>query len=137
MDFRKKWRLNNKEHIKEHDHIRNSSEPRKKWRREYENNRRRNPEWNKKRNEWLKEWRSKNKVRMTILRKKQYNPFKQHARSKLNYEIRIGHINRPKNCENCGIKCIPHGHHHMGYENPLKVMWLCSLCHGEIHSSIH
>lgn len=44
---------------------------------------------------------------------------------------------RPDECERCGRKCVPHAHHHKGYERAfwLDVVWLCPQCHEAAHAS--
>ena len=37
-------------------------------------------------------------------------------------------IDRPANCQKCGIACRPEAHHD-DYKWPLKVRWLCRVCH--------
>lgn len=55
----------------------------------------------------------------------------------LNKAVNDGEIVRPDKCSECGV--IPplnkggavqiHGHHHLGYDHPLAVTWLCARCH--------
>lgn len=40
----------------------------------------------------------------------------------------------PEPCAVCG-KEPTHGHHYDGYDDPLKVVWLCAMHHGEAHGS--
>ena len=57
------------------------------------------------------------------------------ARWKLSKAISQGIITRPSNCSKCLKNCKPHGHH-TDYNKPIDVVWLCSLCHGKVHSKI-
>jgi len=69
---------------------------------------------------------------------------KDQARHKLREAIKSGKINKPKVCERCHALPHPnragasqlHGHHHRGYGNPFDVIWLCSNCHLEEHSTV-
>lgn len=42
--------------------------------------------------------------------------------------LRTGDLVRPGACENCGKRCKVQGHH-VDYEQPLMVAWLCKKCH--------
>ena len=46
-----------------------------------------------------------------------------------------GDIKRPSACKQCERKCIPEGHHYLGYrkEHWLDVQWLCIRCHRALH----
>lgn len=66
------------------------------------------------------------------------NPQKTLARNKLNRFVRLGQIDKPDRCEQCGKKCTGkqlHGHH-IDYSRPLYVFWLCPLCHAAEHIQI-
>jgi hypothetical protein len=61
------------------------------------------------------------------------------ARRILRLAISAGLVEKPEHCEGCGKKCPArrlHGHHHDGYERPLDVQWLCSVCHGKAHRKV-
>ena len=47
-----------------------------------------------------------------------------------------GTIIRATHCENCGVACHTHGHHHNGYSeaHATDLQWLCVGCHARIHS---
>jgi hypothetical protein len=60
------------------------------------------------------------------------NTDKNKARNKLHHEVEAGRIIKPILCENCGTESILHGHH-VDYNKPLEVKWLCSFCHGLEH----
>lgn len=53
------------------------------------------------------------------------------ARYTVTNAIRDKKIKRPNFCQKCKIKCIPEGHHYLGYDkkNWLKIIWLCTDCH--------
>ena len=59
-------------------------------------------------------------------------PEKKRARVSLKSAIKAGRILKPSACEKCGVTCVAHGHH-PDYSKPLKVMWLCPLCHRTEH----
>ena len=40
-------------------------------------------------------------------------------------------LKRPDYCEVCGKTCKPHGHHE-SYDEPLQVLWVCTVCHRQI-----
>jgi len=66
------------------------------------------------------------------------SPAKKHKRlasTLLNRVIKEGKIVRPDECSSCGKKCKPDGHH-PDYDKPLKVIWVCKLCHAAIHRLI-
>lgn len=58
------------------------------------------------------------------------------ARVRVQYALKAGRLIKPISCELCGSQPeILQGHHHLGYEHPLQVQWLCSPCHGMTFSS--
>ena len=62
-------------------------------------------------------------------------PEKEYARYVIQYAVRCGKIFKPRTCEDCGDTKPPrqlHGHHE-DYGRPLRVRWLCALCHGKQH----
>lgn len=56
------------------------------------------------------------------------------ARSDLNHAIRDRRIKRLP-CESCGSSKSEG--HHLNYDEPLKVKWLCKKCHWEEHKLIY
>lgn len=50
----------------------------------------------------------------------------------VNNALRDGVITRPEQCENCKGTDRLHAHH-MDYDKPLEVIWLCPICHKEKH----
>jgi hypothetical protein len=60
-------------------------------------------------------------------------PEKLFARQKVAYAIKTGVIVKPSLCEHCGRSRRTEGHH-MDYEKPLEVIWLCTSCHADYHS---
>jgi len=58
---------------------------------------------------------------------------RRNAHQKVRYAVKTGKLIRPSNCQDCSKKCKPQGHHHLGYDNPLEVVWLCQSCHNIRH----
>ena len=44
-------------------------------------------------------------------------------------------LKRPDACSMCGKKCKVEGHH-PNYEKPLEIVWVCAMCHHQIHKKI-
>jgi len=77
-----------------------------------------------------------NPSRSSISRRyRQKNTDKYKAHWKVQAALRSGVLVRPDNCEKCGLKCKPHGHHD-NYASPLAVRWLCIDCHAHYHNSL-
>ena len=85
----------------------------------FEKNRERHLSWsenNRERiNQYQREWYQKNKE-------------KRWAHVVLNRAVKSGKILRPKNCSECKKECKPDGHH-LDYNRPLDVIWICRACH--------
>lgn len=47
--------------------------------------------------------------------------------------FRRGDLKYPDNCQNCGVKSKLHAHH-IDYNKPTTVVFLCPACHGKVHS---
>jgi hypothetical protein len=60
------------------------------------------------------------------------DPQKRIARNAVAAAIRSGAL-KSLPCEGCGSTTKIQAHHH-DYSKPLDVKWLCSLCHGKVHS---
>lgn len=58
---------------------------------------------------------------------------KQIARDQVAYLERKGIIQKPKLCEWCGKEAYL-VKHHPDYGQPVRVVWLCSGCHGAFHN---
>lgn len=63
------------------------------------------------------------------------DPKKQHARQRTKYAVQTGRLVKPTACESCH-KQLPsrkiHAHH-VDYDKPLEVEWLCRDCHSLRH----
>ena len=46
--------------------------------------------------------------------------------------LKKGMLTKPSGCQMCGSKEYIQGHHE-DYSKPLEVMWLCSMCHLDLH----
>ena len=59
------------------------------------------------------------------------------ARDRLHHAVKYGILDKGERCFYCGIAGDLHGHHHNGYkeEQSLDVIWVCSSCHGKLHST--
>ena len=75
----------------------------------------------------------KHRAKRLIYNAKRVGTLPYRAVTLLNCAIRRGDITRPTVCDACKRKCVPDGHHHRGYDHPLKVIWLCKFCHRAIH----
>ena len=64
----------------------------------------------------------------------QRRPEQWKARGELRRAVAAGKIAKPTHCSSCGnyAKRIE-GHHHLGYDHPLEVLWLCHSCHRIAH----
>lgn len=52
-----------------------------------------------------------------------------HAHSVVNWAKKAGKIEVPAKCELCGIEGKRIEGHHMDYNKPLEITWLCCKCH--------
>ena len=61
--------------------------------------------------------------------------FKSRIREASRLAVELGLIPRKHRCEHCGAsdKVERLQRHHPDYSRPLEVIWLCALCHGEMH----
>lgn len=62
-------------------------------------------------------------------------PMKFRARQKVADAIKAGKLNKNLSCELCNSGGRIEGHH-MDYNKPLEVMWLCTSCHAGYHKSV-
>ena len=59
-------------------------------------------------------------------------PEKQRAREIVNYAIQVGTLAKPEFCTRCGVPGRIEGHH-IDYNKPLEVTWVCTPCHRTYH----
>lgn len=62
-------------------------------------------------------------------------PERSYANQAVKYAILRGDMERPCECNSCGVGCFPDGHHD-DYGKPLDVKWLCKSCHKTLHVSM-
>ena len=63
-------------------------------------------------------------------------PNKAKARCTLYRAVKNGRIDKPTICSECLCTGRIEGHHYMGYDNPLTVVWLCPQCHHNSHKTL-
>lgn len=101
------WRTKNKDKIREY--ARKFRETHKEWVKNHHANYRKT----KQRKEQLKRWRANNKDKC-------------YAHYLANDRLEMRDV-----CEKCGKKAIYK--HHPDYKNPLDVVFLCAMCHADVH----
>jgi hypothetical protein len=62
-----------------------------------------------------------------------YDEKKVAARAALWKLIKAGELRKPERCEQCGATGRTEGHH-LDYNRPLLVEWLCKACHSQRHT---
>lgn len=60
------------------------------------------------------------------------NKDKIQAYNKVHYAVRRGDILKPERCSICDSAGLIMAHHH-DYSKPLDVIWVCWICHNNIH----
>lgn len=60
------------------------------------------------------------------------NPQRYKSQTALNNAVRDGRVKKSESCVRCGGKKNIEGHH-QDYSKPLDVVWLCSVCHKDLH----
>ncbi len=102
--------------------------------REYDRNRPNKYERSKNLQEYHRTEKGK-EVRRKAMQNYRKDKVKKQAHCDLNNAIKYGRIVKPSKCSNCGIECIPHGHHD-DYSKTLDVRWLCVKCHTDFHNYV-
>lgn len=59
---------------------------------------------------------------------------KRHANNALGNAVRDGRMVKPECCEDCGREDPRLHGHHVDYNAPLEVVWVCSTCHRRRHA---
>lgn len=90
--------------------------------------------------ETCKKFREKKSGRLSmnkaVYRSIEKYKFKQEARMVVKKNIRLGLIIRPKICSQCEQENKYIEAHHDDYTKPLKIIWLCKICHMSIHKNL-
>ena len=99
---------------------------------------------------YMREWRRRNleharaKARLQNRKRRDYftayyrTPgyrFKHAVRNVSYWAVEAGLLPRKDRCEHCGAggKGARLHRHHPDYSDPLRIVWLCTQCHGEVH----
>ena len=78
----------------------------------------------------------KKSAQRSIQRAREKYPEKYKARMALWNAISAGTVAAPDACEHCGSASRLHGHH-VAYDSPLLVTWLCRPCHTLLHKELN
>jgi hypothetical protein len=119
----KKTRAKNIEHYKKYDRERARDPKRLAAHRAYQRSMKDDPGFKARHIKSQRAWVEKNKLKAA-------------AHIIMHQAIRAGKITKPKICEACGIatsKSRRMEGHHEDYTEPLKIMWLCRICHKMKH----
>lgn len=88
---------------------------------------------------WFKRWKKTVNGRASLKKARakweDLNREKHLAHRKVEMHVLRGVLQKPDNCQSCGIatpKDQLHGHHH-DYSKPLDVEWICWPCHVKEH----
>ncbi len=121
LDKSKRWREDNPERAKEVRRIyyEENAERLRAQKRDYS----RRPEVIERQNERFREYRKDEE----FLRRER-------SRGMLNKRIQSKKITKPNRCSTCGEKGYVEAHHE-DYDKPFDVIWICKLCHEDIHHS--
>jgi len=57
------------------------------------------------------------------------NPTRAHSRQVVYYALKSGMIEKPTTCSRCGREGCVIQAHHLSYDDPLDIEWLCVSCH--------
>lgn len=64
------------------------------------------------------------------------NSYKAKARQRLTDAVKRGDIKRSDACEACDMEGLDIEAHHPDYNEPLTVLWMCTLCHAGLHKAM-
>ena len=59
-----------------------------------------------------------------------------YAKGQIQKALNSGRIKKPRRCEICDKERRLDGHHE-DYRKPLKIQWLCRVCHHKLHYPTH
>lgn len=84
-----------------------------------------------------KKWAKENREKIKEYHQRTYekNKDKHSANGKLRRAVNKGILIRSPYCQICGKECKTEGHH-VDYDRPLDVVWLCRNCHVKAHKII-
>jgi len=87
---------------------------------------------------WQKEWRKNNPEKAKISDKKKSDKYRIKSRivSKVQWAVKTGKLIKPEKCECCERNHKRIEGHHMDYDKPFEVIWLCRICHVYTHRII-
>lgn len=82
--------------------------------------------------------RQRNRKRRDYLVAYRHRPDRQHKQAVWNlayWAVKAGLLPRKDRCERCGAggPGVRLNRHHPDYSDPLRIVWLCTRCHGEVH----
>lgn len=79
-------------------------------------------------------WRLKHNKETRAYQSKYYFTRKnvEYSHWRIGYLIKKGVIKKSTTCSSCGRICKLHAHH-VNYDNPYDIIWLCPSCHGKLH----
>jgi hypothetical protein len=61
---------------------------------------------------------------------------RERARRAVYKAVRLGKMVKPNKCAECSLPDGKTQAHHVNYDEPLSVIWLCTKCHGKKHKGI-
>ena len=95
--------------------------------------------WRKRNSGYIKKYYLKKRVKKlrmaNLIKYKNKNKDKIKAWTKFRWELSQGRIKKPDSCSACGMYTRSrnlHGHH-SDYSKPCDVIWLCNICHTNLH----
>lgn len=121
LEKSRKWAEDNPDKVKEYQerYYKENAERLRAQKREYS----RRPEVIERQNERFREYRKDPEFLK-----------RERVRGMVNKRIQSGKIKKPDSCEECGETGYVEAHHE-DYEKPFEVVWVCKLCHENIHHS--
>ena len=130
-EYLRKWRKNNQEKDKEYTKkslIKNKEKIAE---------RKKTPEYRKMINVCVKNWRKNNieRFRETEKLRRMRDRKKELARNLIKKHIQRGKMVKLNQCEMCGSSEKIEAHH-IDYDQPLNVQWLCYICHKHEHNKL-
>lgn len=97
--------------------------------------RREDPEYRERRRAYCRKNYQLHRLKRIIMAHKDHGTDKERARYDARNAIRRGELVKPDKCSLCHKHDIINAHH-PDYSKPLEIIWVCSMCHGNIHKSL-